>query len=79
MLYGDRDDPATVLSQLGQRLEATIAPAAVFPTIVETVAPAIKSPYVVIALKCGDDFESAVTATPLNGAGQVSVVCDIFV
>ena len=26
MMYGERDDPVTVLSRLGQRLEATLAP-----------------------------------------------------
>src|SRR3990172_551711 len=37
LMYGERDDPYSVLSRLGQRLEATLAPDAVLPTIVETV------------------------------------------
>jgi signal transduction histidine kinase len=57
LLYGERDDPATVLSRLGQRLEVTLAPEAVLPAIVETVAQALKSPYAAIALKRADDFE----------------------
>jgi len=57
LLYGERDDPVTVLSRLGQRLEATLAPEAVLPTIVETVAQALKSPYAAMALKHADDFE----------------------
>jgi len=57
LLYGERDDPATVLSRLGQRLEVTLAPEAVFPAIVETVAQALKSSYAALALKRGDDFE----------------------
>ena len=56
LLYGESDDPAAVLTQLGQRLAATLAPEAVLPTIVETVARALKLPYAAIALKEGDDF-----------------------
>jgi DNA-binding CsgD family transcriptional regulator len=42
LMYGERDDPYHVISRLGQRLEATLAPDAVLPTIVETVAQALK-------------------------------------
>ena len=51
LMYGERDDPYGVLSRLGQRLEATLAPDAVLPTIVETVAQALKLPYTAITLK----------------------------
>jgi signal transduction histidine kinase len=50
LMYGERDEPYTVLSRLGQRLEATLAPDEVLPTIVETVAQALKLPYAAIAL-----------------------------
>jgi signal transduction histidine kinase len=50
LLYGERDDPYTVLARLGSRLEATLVPEKVLPTIVETVAQALKLPYVAIAL-----------------------------
>jgi signal transduction histidine kinase len=59
LMFGERDDPATVLSRLGQQLEATLAPEAVSPTIVETVAQALKSPYAALALKRGGEFEIA--------------------
>src|SRR5919199_1570589 len=36
LLYGQRDEPYAVLSRLGQRLEATLAPDAVPPPIVQT-------------------------------------------
>lgn len=39
LLYGQRDEPFAVLSQLGQRLELTLTPESVYPTIVETVSP----------------------------------------
>lgn len=57
LMYGERDDPYTVLSRLGRRLEATLAPEAGLQTIVETVAQALKLPYVAIALKGGEGFE----------------------
>jgi signal transduction histidine kinase len=59
LLYGQRDEPYAVLSRLGQRLEATLAPDAALPTIVETVAQALKLPHAAIALKQDDGFTEA--------------------
>src|SRR6266581_7076228 len=50
LMYGERDDPYAVLTHLGSRLEATLVPEKVLPTIVETVAQALKLPYVALAL-----------------------------
>jgi signal transduction histidine kinase len=54
LIYGQRDNPYAVLSEMGRRLEVTLAPDAVLPTIVETVAMALKLPYVAIALGEGE-------------------------
>ena len=51
LMYGERDDPYAVLSRLGRRLEATIAPKAALETIVETVAQSLKVPYAAINLR----------------------------
>ena len=56
LLYGERDDPYVVVSRLGQRLEAALAPEAVLPAIAETVAQALKLPYTALTLKQADDF-----------------------
>jgi signal transduction histidine kinase len=56
MMYGERDEPYAVLARLGQRLEATLAPEAVLPTIVATVKEALKLPYTAIALKQDTTF-----------------------
>ena len=64
LMYGERDDPYAVVSRLGQRLEATLEPGAVLPTIVETVAQALKLPYAAIALKEGDNFQIAAEYRP---------------
>ena len=53
LMYGERDDPYAVISRLGERLEAASEPRAMLPTIVETVAQALKLPYAAIALKEG--------------------------
>jgi signal transduction histidine kinase len=58
-MYGERDDPSAVTSRLGRRIEATFAPEAVLPTVVETIAQALKLPYAAILLKEGEGFRSA--------------------
>jgi signal transduction histidine kinase len=61
LMYGERDEPYAVLSRLGQRLEGSLAPAAVPSAIVETIAQALKIPYVALTLKQGDAFTFAAT------------------
>lgn len=56
LMYGERDIPNKVISRLGQRLEIALAPEAVLPTVVETVAQALKLPYAAITLKQGDAY-----------------------
>lgn len=48
LMFGERDDPYGVLARLSSRLEATLATDSLLPTIVETVAQALKLPYVAI-------------------------------
>lgn len=55
LMYGERDDPYQLLSRLGRRLEETLSGEAALPVIVETVARALKLPYVAIALPSGGD------------------------
>ena len=59
LMYGERDEPYAVISRLGRRLEATLAPESVLPTIAETIAQALKLPYAAILLKEGEDFRRA--------------------
>jgi len=61
LMYGDRDDPYTVIARLGRRLETTFSTEAILPTIAETVGQALKLPYVGLTLKRGDIFEVAAT------------------
>jgi signal transduction histidine kinase len=48
LMYGERDDPATVLSRLIERLANTAVQGEILPTIIETIAHALKLPYVAI-------------------------------
>lgn len=58
LLYGERDDPYAIVTRLGQQLEQTLAPDAVLPTLVETVAVTLKLPYVAILLKQADVWQT---------------------
>src|SRR5215216_5633152 len=67
LMYGERDDPYAVISRLGRRLEATLAPEVVLPTLVETIAQALTLPYAAILLKEGEGFRTAATyGSPLG-------------
>jgi signal transduction histidine kinase len=55
LVYGDRHDPHAALSRLGRRLEATMAPEAVLPSLVETVAESLRLPYVAVRVDTGQD------------------------
>jgi signal transduction histidine kinase len=56
LMYGERDDPYAALVRLGERLEDSLEPDAVLPTIVETVREALKLPYVAISLGEADEL-----------------------
>ncbi len=75
LMYGERDDPYAVLSRLGQRLEAALAPEAVLPTIVESVKESLKLPYAAITLKQDDAFAVvAVSGAPVGDALRLPLV-----
>jgi len=59
LMYGQRDEPYRVITRLGQRLAATLAPDAVLPAIAETVGQALKLPYVAILLRQGETSTTA--------------------
>jgi hypothetical protein len=67
LLYGQRDEPYTVITQLSQRLKGTLEPEAVISTIVETVAQALKLPYAAILWKQGETFGISSELWQFNG------------
>ena len=74
LMYGEGDDPYAVLSDLGQRLQATLAPEAVLPTIVETVAQVFRLPYVAITIRQGGEFALAAAHGSPTGTGDRSTL-----
>jgi signal transduction histidine kinase len=68
LMYGERDDPYRVLTRLGERVGAALAPEAVLPAIAETVANAMKSPHVAIALQQAGTFTPAASRGVFDGA-----------
>src|SRR5262249_8255581 len=71
LLYGQRDEPYSVINQLSQRLEAQLSPTAGLSTIVQPVAQALKLPYVAILLKREDTFRLAASAGALVGESLI--------
>jgi signal transduction histidine kinase len=60
-LYGERDDPYRVVSALASRLENTPTASTMLPEIVETVAAALRLPYLAIEIQARGRSETAAT------------------
>lgn len=58
LVYGQRDEPYAALARLGHRLESTLAPDAVLPTIAATVRESLRLPYVTITMPDAAPVES---------------------
>ncbi|MCC6455849.1 MAG: GAF domain-containing sensor histidine kinase [Caldilineaceae bacterium] len=71
LTYGERDAPYEVLTRLSERLKTTVAPDAILPALGETVAQALKLPYVALALKQDDAFEIVAS----HGNARDDVLC----
>jgi len=79
LLYGQRDAPLTVLTQLGQRMETAVSPEEMLSILTEALAGALKLPYVAVELhgknglskvaEYGKPIEE-VTAFPLTHQGK---------
>jgi two-component system NarL family sensor kinase len=70
LLYGQRRDPYGVLAGLGRQLDATLAPEAVLPAVVQTLAQALKLPYVAVELGDGQDGQGAGAVAPAASTGH---------
>jgi signal transduction histidine kinase len=62
LMFGERDDPLAVLSSLSKRLEGASEPDAILPSIVGTVATALKLPYVAIEVFNGRNTQIIATS-----------------
>ncbi|MDQ6834903.1 MAG: sensor histidine kinase [Actinomycetota bacterium] len=59
LVYGDRHDPYAALARLSTRLQSALASDQVVQTIVDSVAEALKLPYVAVEFARGDRIEVA--------------------
>ena len=64
-LYGDDEDPHAAVRELAHSLAASLAPAAVLPTVVETVTRTLRVPYAAILL----EREGALELAAETGSG----------
>ena len=71
LMYGDRDAPDSALRRLGRRLEASVDPQTVLPTLVGAVAEALRAPYVAIEFDRdgAGRIEAAHGSPPVDAAG----------
>lgn len=75
LLYGQRDDPYAVVSRLGQRLQATVAPEAALAVVVETIAAALRLPFAAIELTAeGRVIASARVGQPTDDLERVPLI-----
>ncbi len=58
LMFGRRDDPYAVLSELGRDLSSAAAPDATLQTVVEAVAGALRLPYATIQLEHNGRYET---------------------
>lgn len=73
LMYGERDDPYTVISRLGQQLKASTAPGTVLQIIVDTVARSLKVPYAAIWLDRGGAPEMAAAFGTSTQAAPIGI------
>ncbi|HEX6387412.1 MAG TPA: GAF domain-containing sensor histidine kinase [Anaerolineae bacterium] len=74
LMYGERDDPMTVLGRLGQKLEATAEPEALLPALVENVGQALKLPYTAVAIRQEEGFVATAAYEPVSFTWEAEVL-----
>lgn len=62
LLYGERNDPAAVLTQLAHDLETANTPAVILPSLVQTIARTLKIPHTAIWLPVAADRMEPIAA-----------------
>ena len=79
LIFGDRDDPYELVAQLGSRLQSSVAAESLLSSVAETVARALRLPYVGIELISPDrvvdvesygERQSQVLSLPLLHQGE---------
>jgi two-component system NarL family sensor kinase len=74
LLYGDRGQPAHVLTALGRRLEAALPPDEILPTIADTIAATLRLPYVALRIAGQDEALACERGQPPDRSDRVGLV-----
>jgi signal transduction histidine kinase len=75
LVFGRREDPYTVLSRLGRRLDAALAPTAALSAVAETVASALGLRYAAVHVRTADvDTVAAETGSASSGRVTIPLV-----
>lgn len=67
LMYGERNEPVSVLSKLGKQLENTPSPRDALDGMVATIAQTLKLPYVAIELSTGDAAQTVADIGHISG------------
>ncbi len=70
LMFGERDDPYKVLSQLGRQLGETAVPGQILPAITTTITQTLKLPYAAIQLTTSDGERQTVAVSGQPAAGS---------
>lgn len=62
LMFGERDDPYKVLSQLGRQLGETAVPHQTLPAVTATITQTLKLPYAAIELAANDERQPAASS-----------------
>jgi signal transduction histidine kinase len=62
LMFGERDDPYKVLSQLGRQLGETAVPSQTLPAIAATICQTLKLPYAAIELAANEERQPAASS-----------------
>ena len=75
LMYGERDQPYEVLARLGNRLAAATVAEEVLPSVAETVAEAMRVPYVAVEMASEDGLATIVAhGRPVDDAVRLPLV-----
>jgi signal transduction histidine kinase len=77
LMFGERDDPYKVLSQLGRQLGETAVPTQTLPTVTATITQTLKLPYAAIELAAGDERQPAASSGEPFTAKEQQLLGDI--
>lgn len=67
LVYGYRDDPFSIITSLGEKLEELPSPDDVLPLVADTLAEALRLPYVAVELAYADGVEQVARHGTLRG------------